>query len=174
MVRAMKRAAQRGRSYLVKRTPVDQGQLKASWKTQVTATGEGGDIAASIINGAPHAAIVEEGARPHPVSNEGFYAIFLWAKRHGVVGARRKFQRGGRTRIQGPQQVRIIRGFAFTDADVPTAELALGICRKIQKHGQEATYFVRDSMPALHEMATKELAKAMQKAMTPRRKKGGK
>ena len=70
-------AAQRGRSLLVRRTPVDRGLLKASWRAK---RGSGKELA-TIENDAPYAGIVEFGARPHPVSREGQAAIALWAKR---------------------------------------------------------------------------------------------
>ena len=175
----LKRAAQRSKSLLAMSTPkVDTGQLRASWKVRKSmetgiASARGGGMAATVINDAPHAGIIEGGARPHKVSLEGFYALFLWAKRHGFSGARRKFQRGGRSRVQGPQQMRVIYGFPFADADVASAEVALGIVRKIQAHGQAPTWYVRNLMPALHQIANEEVAKRVAKSLK-RKPKGAK
>ncbi len=147
-------AARRGRTHMVPRTPTDQGQLRNSWRVD-------GQL---LRNTAPHAGIVELGARPHPVSKEGFLALVEWAKRHGLGGARRQFQRGGRTRIQGPQQAFFAYGEWFVDADAPAAKVALGIVRKIRHHGQAPTYFVRDELPALTKIAKTEVERKLRKA----------
>ena len=69
--KGIERAAHRGRALLVKKTPVDRGNMKAAWKA-------GDDY---IYNGAPYAGIVEEGARPHKVNREGIEALTGWAGR---------------------------------------------------------------------------------------------
>lgn len=77
--RALKRgvldAARRGQATLVKRTPRYLGQMANSWATQETREG------ALTRNTAPHAGIVEAGARPHSVSPDGMAALTEWATR---------------------------------------------------------------------------------------------
>ena len=171
IARGVVKGAERGRAILVRKTPTDQGQLRASWKVKrgrVTKFARK-SILATLINDAPHAGIIEKGARPHPVSKEGFLAIFEWAKRHGFRGARRRFQRGGRTRIVGPQQMVMIYGISFADADVQAAQVALGIVRKIRAHGQVGKFFVLKSLPAVEKAMGREINRAI-KDLAKRRK----
>ena len=163
IARGALRGAHRGRAIVVKETPVDQGQLKASWRVnpgdQALLRGKSslrsrifGGRLASLDNDAPHAGIVELGARPHPVSQEGLQAIADWAIRNldigvsaGPVqkgsGGRRKFQRDERERI--------------------AMEIATAIARKIRKYGQEPTYFIKGSLPLLHQAVEIEVTKAI-------------
>lgn len=69
--------AQRQRTDLVKRSPVDTGIFKNAWQVREERTG------AACRNSAPYAGIIERGARPHEVSPEGIQAIEAWAMRHG-------------------------------------------------------------------------------------------
>lgn len=77
--RAVKRgvvdAARRGAAALVKKTPRYLGQMANSWDTGETRQG------AEVRNTAPHAGIVEAGARPHSVSPDGMAALTEWAAR---------------------------------------------------------------------------------------------
>lgn len=72
----MKLAAHRGRTLLVRKSPVDRGNFKNAWRVRTIAGG------AEIQNDAPYAGIIELGARPHPVSREGIEALTGWARRH--------------------------------------------------------------------------------------------
>lgn len=76
--RALRRAADRGVDVLRSATPVDQGEMIRAWRVIPRADGS-----LLIKNDAPHAGIIERGARPHPVSEEGRLAIRDWAERHG-------------------------------------------------------------------------------------------
>lgn len=153
----------RGRKFIVRKTPRDQGQLRKSWKVKAgrRAFILRDSLAAELINDAPHAGVVERGARPHPVSREGFLALVGWAKRHGFKGARRKFQRGGRSRIQGPKQETRLYGIVFADQDVLAARVAMGIVRKLRAHGQVGTFFVKKHLPELERRNWLEVKKAL-------------
>lgn len=59
----------------VERTPVDQGQMKASWRAYDIPGG------AMVTNLATHAVFVERGRGPGPVP---IGPIRAWAKRHGI------------------------------------------------------------------------------------------
>lgn len=61
------------------RTPVDTGFAKAS--NQAKQTENGGDL----FNTAPYFGVLEAGARPHAVSEEGQRKIALWAMRKGYA-----------------------------------------------------------------------------------------
>lgn len=163
IARGALRGAHRGRAIIVRETPVDQGQLKAAWK--VTA----GDpsllagkstlrsrlasvVLAELGNSAPHAGIVELGARPHGVSAEGMQAIADWVMRNvdlGTVagpvqrgsGGRRKFQRDARERL--------------------AMAVAQSIAWKLRKYGQAPTYFVKSSRPLLEGVVQAEVEKGI-------------
>ena len=147
------RAAERARTFLVRATPkVDTGQLKASWRVH-----RGARI--QLVNHAPHAGIIEGGARPHKVSMEGFYAIFRWAKRHGAGASA-----SGMKAIYR-QDVTYINGMPFAPEDVPAARLAMGIVRKLAKEGQKPTWYVKNSMKTIQAMTAQEVAKALKRAV---------
>lgn len=56
-------------------TPVDQGQMKASWRVVPV------DGGALVVNGAGHAVFVERGRGPGPVPAG---PILAWMRRHGI------------------------------------------------------------------------------------------
>ena len=130
MARAARQAAQLGRTYLVKLTStkgkVYLGQFKASWKvvkhratikTAKRAARVGDSV--ELVNQAPHAGIIELGARPHKVNQEGIENLTLWAKRK--LGL----------------------------SDEEAQEAAHAIAWKLRRYGQRPTYMVRDSLPTL-------------------------
>lgn len=77
--RALQRAAEKGVDVLRSATPVDQGAMIEAWRVVVLSNGD-----LYIRNNAPHAGIIEAGARPHTVSEAGRLAIQDWAERHGM------------------------------------------------------------------------------------------
>lgn len=146
--------AERGRAYIVSKTPTDLGQLRASWKVRKGA----GDVFAELVNDAPHIAIVELGARPHMVSAEGWAAIYEWVRRH---------HRGGK--LGGAGSMRPRRTLAapvgpFKGDDPEISAITWGIVRKIQKYGQPATLFVLNSLDTLRTLMATELARALERA----------
>ncbi len=149
--------AERGRAFMVKHTPADLGQLKASWKVKTVPAPNvlGGDVTlAELINDAPHAAIVEFGARPHKVSAEGWQAIYEWARRHFRSESGRMRPRPRNT---GPDR-------AFRGPDPVIASITWAIVRKIGKVGQKATFFVLNNLPALRGILAEEMAIQIERA----------
>lgn len=80
-------AAQRGRTLLVRRSPVDRGNYKNAWQVHKRPGG------AEIENSAPYAGIIELGARAHPVSREGRESILGWVRRHFPAADEKEAQR---------------------------------------------------------------------------------
>lgn len=167
IARGALRGAQRGRAIVVRETPVDQGQLKNAWKVEpgnkALLLGKGmiaravrlvmGMTLAELRNTAPHAGIVELGARPHPVSPEGIQAIADWAYRNldlGVVIGPVKRGAGGRRKMERDAK------------EAAAMAVAQAIAWKIRKYGQEPTYFVRGCLPELHQAVEVEVAKAIE------------
>lgn len=172
IARGALRGAHRGRAIIVRETPVDQGQLKQAWRvlpgTAPATRGARGawsrfvnQTLAELRNLAPHAGIVELGARPHSVSPEGWLAIYDWVVRHrlelGLVtagGARRRVRKG---KVAVNNQLPD-KGVGL---DPEIAEITWGIVRKINREGQEPTYFVKGSLPLLIQAVEIEVAKAI-------------
>lgn len=159
--------AHRGRALMVRRTPSDQGQLRASWKVKAGAGAFTGfsESLAELINDAPHIAIVELGARPHKVSAEGWAALYEWVRRHyrgSVTGAGVRVYSlggGGRMRARGRRAVGPFKG---DDPDITAITWA--IVNKIKRYGQRATLFVRNSVDELREVMAYELNREIQRA----------
>jgi hypothetical protein len=112
-------AARRFEALLVTKTKaagkVDQGQFLAGWRTVVRSLSDARGVAA-VSNDAPHAGIIELGARPHSVSAEGREALARWfMRKHGLDEKSAK-------------------------------AAAVGLARKIRKYGQKGTFLVRDNM----------------------------
>lgn len=167
VIKGIRSGAHAGRAILVKRSPKDTGQLKASWRVSV---GEGMEIA-QIFNDAPHAGIVEHGARPHPVSEEGRKAIREWVIRHfGFVGTKKR----GTRRLVGKNQVTVggkVRGIGSRVASQRNADMNAdvdrvvdGIIHKLETKGQKPTYFVRNSREDLRAVMIAEIGRFAEKA----------
>jgi hypothetical protein len=160
------RGAHRGRAIIVRETPVDQSQLKQSWKVEpgnaALRRGERASmsrlitqILAELRNMAPHAGIVELGARPHPVSPEGIIALADWAKR--------VLDLSFTDNVSGPVQIKTggRRQMRKDAREAAALEIAQRIAWKIRKYGQEPTYFVKGSLPLLLQAVEIEVEKAI-------------
>lgn len=127
--RGMVRAANRGVMHLVAQTDEKgltyQGQYKAGFHAERTADG------ARIYNDAPHAGIIELGARPHPVSEEGIAHIAEWA--------------------------RIKLGMQEEEA----MALARGLAWKLRAKGQEGKFVFRDAQDKLVEILREEVERIL-------------
>jgi hypothetical protein len=154
LVRAGQRAAFRGKARLIAATDekgiTDMGQYKNSFHVQRGAR----DLPAVLWNDAPMAGVIELGARPHPVSQEGIEAIAAWARRKlglsqvevsGPVmkgsGGRKKFARG-------------------VQDDIAMA-IAIGIARKIRREGQKPRFVFRDELGNLRKYWREELERLL-------------
>lgn len=117
MVTGARAAANRGVGHLVNATQeagkVYLSQFVNSFRVSRDSRG------VVLYNGAPHAGIIEEGARPHPVSQEGQEAIKRWAMR--------------RLNVDEQKATAIMRG----------------IVAKLRTRGQKGTFLFRNAQPAL-------------------------
>jgi hypothetical protein len=149
--------AHRGRAIIVKKTPVDLGQLKASWRVKPGATEFAGPetTLAELVNDAPTLAIVELGARPHKVSPEGWLAIYEWVRRHyrgGELGGRGRMRKQLRT---GDDKR------PFHGPDPVISNITSAIVWRIRKRGQKPTFFIKNSLDDLRRVMAYELDRAM-------------
>lgn len=161
--RGVRNGLVRGKSHLVRQTPVDQGILKNAWKVIVA---DGGMPA--LLNDAPHAGIVERGARPHMPPLE---PILEWVKRHlrsfGIRAPRFKTKMGPLTkRAMAGSNARFARHLQDVDEfEHDVLAIAEAIRWKIFNHGQAGTFFVRNSLPALRDFVAQEIDRAIAKAL---------
>lgn len=122
----------RGQALLVRKSPSYMGQLRASWKVRGTArTGY------QLVGDAPHAGIVELGARPHPVSRAGREAIKAWVMKV-ILGMTPRRRSGPLTPTQASGDLGAI--------DARAEAITWGIVAKLKKEGQKGTFIVRDSL----------------------------
>jgi len=141
----LRRGAHRGRALLVHESPVDTGQFKNAWKVRDTS---GIGTNPQIHNDAPHAGIIERGARPHPVSQEGREAIRAWAKR--VLGAELKLN----MRAQGGRVKKV-------DFEAQLDAIVWGICAKLKREGQVGKFIVEQNLEKLARFAREEVERVL-------------
>lgn len=184
--RGMALGAVRGKAHMVKRTPTNTGQMRNSWEF-TSLMGSGDPV---LWNTAPHVGIVEQGARPHPVSQEGLVAIAAWVRRKlitssAVRGTAREYERklanpryrygkGEGERFRRITERNAIRqrasGLAHQDADDEAMKIAHKIAWGIRQHGQKATWFVLKELAKLQGMAKIEVERSLRHLFESRRK----
>lgn len=125
MKRGAVAAAHRGTAHLVSATQeagkVYLSQFVNSFRVSQDARG------VVLYNGAPHAGIIEEGARPHPVSQAGQEAIKRWAMR--------------KLDLDEQEAIRVARG----------------IVAKLRTKGQKGTFLFRNAQPELTRFYAEEV-----------------
>lgn len=121
---AVMRGIQRSIPELVKASPVDTGLYAQSWDAEFTETG------AMVGNTAPHAPIIEYGARPF---RPPLKPLLEWAKR--VL----------KDESQPPNYSREVRA------------LAIGVQRKIMQQGIAPRHILENALPMILENIRKEL-----------------
>lgn len=156
------RGAHRGKRLITMLTPVDRGELKNSWKVakinpRATAlTGFLGDQEiVRLWNLAPHAGIVELGARPHKVSDAGMLALedWVWRNRASI----------GLTTKSGRAQ-------SGAKARTAARSIAWAIAWKIRRKGQKPTYFIRNNLRNLRAMCVVEVDRAIKRQASKKSK----
>jgi hypothetical protein len=156
----VRNAARRGRALLVRRTPKDQGLAKQAWRDTTSVLSEmditGRGTMAEVFNDAPYIGVIEEGARPHPVSAEGQKAIFEWVKRHLPS-------------FIGHERAKTIKRRFASYADIEAKHIADAIVWRIRHHGQRPTYFIRDSIDELRGFVGIEVKRAVEAVANARR-----
>jgi hypothetical protein len=137
--RAAVRAAHRGKSHLVRKTKekgiTDLGQYANSFEVK---RGVGDQDLATITNTAPHAGIIELGARPHPVSREGFERIREWVAR---------------------KMLDISSQMADENEEVD--RIAWAIVKKIEREGQAPRHVFADEQTVLVKFWREEFERAL-------------
>lgn len=126
------RAALKGMSVVVRATPSDRGIARGAWDVEQTSDG------ALLYNDAPHAGVLEFGARPH---KPPLLPILRW-----VV---RKF--GLNLRKRGKRSFESIKEVPWT-----TYLVAKSIQENIAKNGAQPNYMVGNNLPTLNKYLADE------------------
>ena len=169
IARGVSNGLMRGRAIMVRETPVDQGQLRASWHvvrrvqgaTGVNRTGEA--TVAELSNDAPHAGLVELGSRPHGLSPAGWAALYDWVRRHPdlwagttinrrgeLVAGPRKNARRARTKVHG------VLG-PYQGPDPVITMVTNAIAAKLRREGTKPTYFIRQNLHRVGDAVAQEI-----------------
>lgn len=162
VARGLRSAAAFGRKHLVSVTPKDRGMAKAAWKVHNgPLNARGVTPAAWVENSSPYIGILENGARPHAVSEEGQQAIYEWVVRNlRLVGNRQEGYAAvhGNDLHEGQRR----RTFGAVDGGERLAkQITFLICRKIRKYGSKPGFFIRDSMELLTRVAQQEVERCL-------------
>ena len=171
IVRGVRKSLQKAKRHLVSVTPKDKGAARRGWKvktagtpTEVTSRFQG--LIGAIENDSPIIGILEEGARPHPVSLEGQEAIYQWVLRHmRLVG--NTTTGFAAVHASEPAKGTRTRRFGSVDQGEQLARrITYLICRKIRTKGQAPKYFVRDSMELIAHMCQVDVEAAIRERMS--------
>lgn len=157
--KGMRLGAARGRTRLVRATPVDLGQMKNAWREKDT--GDGVDV----VNDAPHAGIVERGARPHAVSEEGIQALAEWARRNLHIEERRQVRQQARAlRAGGDRAGAAVWSKAGNDfLDQEALKVAHAIAWKLRHQGQEPKFIVASRLDLLRRDVRREVERILRR-----------
>jgi hypothetical protein len=146
---------------------------KNAW--QVRKQGGKGFTRVSLQNTAPYSGVLERGARPHPVSAEGWLSIFRWVLRNLAdeirISKRKHFiATARRTNVAqiGPGRFAVGKqsgGQRLATNRVAT-QITNAIVWKLNKYGQVGRYFVRDSMPKITTWAHREIKRQLKAYFT--------
>lgn len=177
---AMFSAAQRGRSWMVGKSPVDRGILRNAWK--VIRISEG----AELVNDQPYAGVLERGARPFKISREGLEALAGWVKRKILSGgqgrhsgaakrhqlenrdANKKFK--SKKGVQGPKLNTNLKSLRADALEKEAMSIAYAIAKKWEKVGKKGTRFVYSQIDKLAFLFDAEINRFLQKFFDRTRK----
>lgn len=121
--RGIRLSQERAVTHLKKISPVDQSHYKNAWRRR----GE------RVENDSPHAGIIEGGARPHIVSEEGMQALKEWALRH------------------------------VTNDEKEAEAVAAGIANKLRREGQKGLFLVRDNLERFGDWMLQEARRELER-----------
>lgn len=164
-------AAQRGKKLLIEKTRekgIDYlGQFRNSFQVQKFPTS--GEV--RLYNDAPHAGIVELGARPHSVSAAGIEALTDWVLKKLLDDSfpKRPMKRSGPLTPWANAQHQAAGG--VYDPRAEAKGIAYAIAAKFKREGQKGKYIFRDNLPELSRFVKEEVERILSKG--PRGGRGG-
>lgn len=155
----------RGAALLTQNTPTDLGQARGGWRIE----------GRELHNIAPHSGVLEAGARPHGVSEEGKKLLFDWVMR--VIRPGGKVTRGrlGQLLTTGSVGVEMKtsgserRALGKVDALLAEAKgIVYAIVAKYKREGQKGHFFTKAAIPRLMGLLSEETIHYLERAGTRR------
>jgi hypothetical protein len=162
--RAIYSGLQRGKAYIVGKSPVDRGILRNAWK--VIRLSNGGS---ELVNDQPYAGIMERGARPFKISREGREALARWVFRKILQGSiqvqkagrvsKAKYLPVGVAQARAQQHKARVRAELEAEADA----IAWAIAKKFERVGMKGKRFVWQALPKLADIMEEEINRSLTK-----------
>ncbi len=149
VIRAIVSGAQRGRSFMVKESPVDRGILRNAWRVLKMREG------AELINDQPYAGIMERGARPFKISGAGLWALKAWVMRKLQSG-----EMNGRSSIKTKK---IIKRRKTIKLEKEAESIAYAIAKNFEKVGIRGRRFVWKNLEILASLMESEMERYLSK-----------
>ncbi len=169
-------AAQRGKAYIVGKSPVDRGILRNAWKVIKLSATE-----VELTNDQPYAGIMERGSKPFKISSDGMWALKGWVFRKLKSG--QMFAMGAHTQIKwakgwnksirtakGQSQITSKRNKGHTtfrtqaqkeELEKQAEQIAWAIAKSFEKVGMKGKWFVRDNLTILAQLMDAEIQRSL-------------
>lgn len=135
--RVMFSAAQRGRAFIVSKSPVDRGILKNAWRIVKMSDG------VELINDQPYAGVMEQGARPFKIGRAGLDSLTAWVLRKIMSGEMKRSK--------------------TSDLESEAQSIAWAIAKKFEKYGIKGRRFVYNNLSKLAELMDSEINRYLDK-----------
>lgn len=170
LFQAMFSAAQRGKAYLVQRSPVDRGLLRNAWKILRLASIK----EVQLINDQPYAGVIERGARPFKMSKEGIIALTEWVKRkilagniqivkHGVSTRNMPWKKARASQLEHKRRGKSWQKAALWALEDEAKKIAHAIAKKFERVGMSGKRFVMKNLHTLAGLMDSEVKRYLSK-----------
>jgi hypothetical protein len=143
--RAMFSAAQRGKAFIVDKSPVDRGILRNAWRIVKMSDG------VELINDQPYAGVMEAGARPFKIGRAGLDALKAWVYRkilNGTIVV---------NKIKNTRHRKLVKWNLEDEA----SSIAWAISKKFEKVGIKGRRFVYSNLPKLAALMDSEVNRVL-------------
>ena len=133
--KGLREGVRRGQALLVRKTPTYRSEMRQEWAKPSSLQDTRGGI--TLHNSAPHAGVVERGARPHGVSPEGREEIETW----------------------------FVRQVGLNPIEAKAA--AAGYIEKLKREGQEGLFIVEKALDQLRNYTQQEIQRLIFAGVKP-------
>lgn len=159
--RAMVSAAQRGKAFIVGKSPVDRGVLRNAWKIVKLSVWN----VVELTNDQPYAGIMERGARPFKISKAGREALEAWVLRKLSSGEMNSKTTPISTRKyknqHGTWGARRRKKTKALEAEAKS--IAYAIAKKFERVGMKGKLFVMNNLTQLAQLMDAEVQRSLSK-----------
>lgn len=157
ILRAMFSAAQRGKSFIVGKSPVDRGILRNAWKVIRLSN------AVELTNDQPYAGVMERGARPFKISAAGRQALEAWVLRKLVSGEMKSKSSGPTKKYKNQHGTWGARRKKTPLLEQEAKSISYAIAKKFEKVGIRGKRFVMNNLEKLAALMDSEVKRSLDK-----------